>query len=136
MKVKINTIDDYFAMQSEKNAEALAKLWEIIQKASPKAEVGISYGIPIFKYHGMLVGFGGYKNHCSFFTCSGSVVNEMKKELKGYETTAGSIHFSPDSALPAALVKKIVKLRMEQNLEKSLKKKSAKKSIKKKISKK
>jgi len=36
------------------------------------------------------------------------------KELEGYETTTGTIQFTPERPLPASLVRKLVKARVRE----------------------
>jgi uncharacterized protein YdhG (YjbR/CyaY superfamily) len=81
----------------------------------PEATEVISYRIPMFKYKGMLLGFAAFQNHCSVFVTSPSVMDAFKNELKGFETSKGTIHFPVDKPLPAALIKKLVKARVAQN---------------------
>ena len=92
---------------------ALQKLRKTIKAAAPEATEVISYGIPSYKHHGYLVGFAAFKNHCSLFP--GTALNAFKKELASYETSKGTIHFTVDKPLPAALVRKLVKARVAQN---------------------
>ncbi len=61
------TIDEYLALQTETVRAALEKLRQIIKSVVPDAEEAISYQIPAFKYHGLLVGFAAFEKHCSFF---------------------------------------------------------------------
>jgi uncharacterized protein YdhG (YjbR/CyaY superfamily) len=59
----------------------------------------------------LLVSYGAAAKHCAFYP--GSIVRKFAKELKGYDTSGqGTIRFSPDKPLPAALVRKIVKARI------------------------
>ncbi len=83
----------------------------------PEATEAISYGMPAFKYKGVLVWFAAFSNHCSLFPGS-SVIEAFKNELKGFSTSKGTIHFPVDKPLPAALVKKLVKARVAQNEQK------------------
>jgi uncharacterized protein YdhG (YjbR/CyaY superfamily) len=39
----------------------------------------------------------------------------FRKELEPYDAAGGTIHFTVDDPLPAALVKKIVKVRIKEN---------------------
>ena len=63
----------------------------------------------------ILVGFAAFKNHCSFFPMSSTVLEEHRDALTGYETSKGTIRFSADDPLPVALVKKLVKARIAEN---------------------
>ena len=73
----------------------------------------MSYGIPGFRLNGkLLVSYGAATKHCAFYP--GSIVQRFKKELKNYDTSKGTIRFSADKPLPAALVRKIVKARIAQ----------------------
>src|SRR5438105_2943289 len=115
MKTSIKNIDDYIALQPQKVRVVLEKLRFTIQKAAPKAEEVISYGIPAFKYNGILVYFAAFKNHCSFFPGSKAVIAEFKEQLKLFKTSAGTIRFTLEKPLPSSLVTKIVKMRVKQN---------------------
>jgi uncharacterized protein YdhG (YjbR/CyaY superfamily) len=115
MAGKPKTIDEYLAALSEDKRGALEKLRKTIRTAAPKAEEGISYGIPAFRQNGMLVGFGATANHCAFYLMSATTVDAHKEELEGYDTSKGTIRFPPDQPLPAALVRKLVRARMAEN---------------------
>ena len=92
---------------------ALEKLRKEIKAAAPKAEECISYGVPGFRLNGRLVAsYAASAKHCAFYP--GSIVQQFKKELKGYDTAKGTIRFTPDEPLPATLVRKIVKARIAQ----------------------
>ena len=112
---------------------ALEKLRVQIKSAAPKAEESISYGMPAYKHKGPLVYFCAFKNHCSFFPGSSSIL--MNKEgLKDFKVLKGTIQFTPEKPIPASLIKNIVKERVLQNetraalkeMNKPVKKKSAK----------
>ena len=106
---------EYLAGVPDDARAALEKLRSTIKAASPKAEEGIGWGMPMFRYHGLLVGFAAFKDHCSFFPMNATLIEDFKKELAPYVTTKGTIHFSAAKPLPAALVKEIVRARMRQN---------------------
>jgi len=108
-------VDGYLAVLPEEVRISLEKLRQTIKVAAPKAEETISYRMPAYKYHGALVFFAAFKDHCSFFPGSKSIVEIFAKELAPFEAVAGTIHFTVDHPLPQSLVKKIVKLRMKQN---------------------
>jgi len=121
MKAHATNIDEYLSLQPAKSKAALEKLHKIILSVAPDAEEVISYAMPAFKYHGMLVGFAGWKNHSGFYPWNSRTIAEFKDELKGYETSKGAIQFPLNKPIPVALVKKIVKARMKENELKSKK---------------
>jgi uncharacterized protein YdhG (YjbR/CyaY superfamily) len=125
MKTKPKTFDEYLAALYDDQRAALQRLRKIIRAAAPKAEECISYGLAAFRLNGrLLVALGAAANHCALYPGSGSTVAEFKGELKGYETTKGSIHFQPGKPLPAALVRKVVKARIAENERRGKKTKS------------
>ena len=108
-------VGEYVAGVPEPARSALNKLRAAIRSAVPRqATETISYGIPAFKYKGVLVWFAAFSNHCSLFPTA-SVIEAFKNELKGFTTSKGTIQFPTDKPLPAALVKKMVKARVAQN---------------------
>ncbi len=109
------TIDEYLEGLTAERRLALERLRKLIQAAAPQAEECISYGIPAFRWKGMLVGFGAAARHCTFYLMSSSTVPSHEAALRGYETGKGTIRFQPDSPLPAALVRKLVKARIAEN---------------------
>ena len=112
------TIDEYLALQTAPVRAALEKLRQTIKSVVPDAEEAISYQIPSFKYHGMLVGFAAFEKHCSFFVMNPTFTALFKEDLKAFKTSKGTIQFTLDKPIPTALVKKIVQARVQQNLEK------------------
>jgi uncharacterized protein YdhG (YjbR/CyaY superfamily) len=112
---KPKTIDDYLdGLPADKRA-VLEKLRKTIRAAAPEADECISYQIPAFRQNGVLVGFSAAAGHCAFYPFSGSFVDSHKAELKGYDTSKGTIRFQPDKPLPAALIRKLVKVRLAEN---------------------
>lgn len=111
------TVDEYIAGTPEPARSTLKHIRAVIKSVVPKetTEV-ISYGIPMFRYRGMLVGYGAFKEHCSLFP-TGSGVERFANELKGYRTSKGTIQFPSDEPLPDSLLKKIVKHRIKENRE-------------------
>jgi len=115
------TVDDYLAALPEEARATLEKIRKTIKTVAPKATEVISYQIPMYKYHGMLVGFAAFKDHCSFFPGANPVAT-FKDELKAYKTSKGTIRFPIGKPLPAALVKKLVKARITENEERAAEK--------------
>jgi uncharacterized protein YdhG (YjbR/CyaY superfamily) len=116
-------IDEYIAMQPDEFVSMLHELRAIIKSIVPQAIESISYMVPCFKYHYMLVGIGVTKKYCSLYTMSTTLGKTLQEELKGIKMSGTTIHFSPDELLPVELVKRIVILRMQQNEQKAMLKK-------------
>jgi uncharacterized protein YdhG (YjbR/CyaY superfamily) len=109
------TIDEYLATLSQDQRRALEVLRRTIKSAAPRAEECISYGLAAFRLDGKpLVAFGASANHCAFYPMSSSTVADHKDELKGYETSKGTIRFPVEKPLPATLVRKLVKARIAE----------------------
>jgi uncharacterized protein YdhG (YjbR/CyaY superfamily) len=120
MAAKPKTFDDYLTTLDDDKRAALEKLRQIIQAAAPQAEECISYGLAAFRLAGKpLVALGATANHCAFYLMSGSTVEAHEEELAKYDTSKGTIRFSANVPLPAALVKKLVKARVAENAERS-----------------
>jgi uncharacterized protein YdhG (YjbR/CyaY superfamily) len=111
-------VDRYLAKVPEQHRATLEKLRKTIRAAAPRASEGISYGIPAFRIEGRpFIWYAAWKNHCSLYPLSDSVLEAHAKHLKGYSTAKGTIRFAPDKPLPAAFVRDLVKMRMAETLE-------------------
>ncbi|HOX82320.1 MAG TPA: DUF1801 domain-containing protein [Chryseolinea sp.] len=109
------SIDDYIAMQPETFRATLEELRSIIKSVVPKAEELISYQVPSFKLHYILVGIGANKKYCSLYTMSPTLMKSLKKELESLTISGATLHFLPNSKLPVRIIKKIVKARVKEN---------------------
>jgi uncharacterized protein YdhG (YjbR/CyaY superfamily) len=109
------TIDQYLARVEPDQRAALEALREVIRKAAPKAEEVISYGLPAFRQNGLIIGFAASAKHCSLHPMDGHTVADFAADLAGYSTSKGTIRFTPDKPLPAALVRKIVRAKVAEN---------------------
>ena len=119
-------IDSYISEQAVDVRDRLEQIRQVVKTSAPKAEEVISYGMPAFKYHGMLVYFAAFKNHIGFYALpSGN--DAFQKELSVYKQGKGSIQFPLDKPIPLTLIKKIVKFRVKENIEKVGIKKQSKK---------
>ena len=113
-RVVPRNVDEYLADVPEPARSTLKKVRAAIRSAVPaEATECISYGMPAFKHKGVLVWFAAFSDHCSLFPTA-SVIEAFKKELKGFSTSKGTIHFPTDKPLPVALVKKLLKARVAQ----------------------
>jgi uncharacterized protein YdhG (YjbR/CyaY superfamily) len=113
---KPKTIDEYLADVNADHRDALQKLRKTIHAVAPKAEECISYGIPAFRLNRRsLVFFGAWANHCAFYPGSSATLKKLRNELRDFQTSKGTLRFSPDKPVPVALVKKLLKARIAEN---------------------
>ncbi len=119
---KASTIDEYIAYFPIETQQLMQQLRATIKAAAPEAVEVISYAMPAFKWHGILVYFAGYKSHIGFYAAP-TANTAFKKELSAYKVGKGSIQFPLDKPLPWALITRIVEFRVQQHAEKVAKKK-------------
>jgi uncharacterized protein YdhG (YjbR/CyaY superfamily) len=109
------SVDEYLERVPEPARTTLKKVRAVIRSvAPPEATEGISYGMPTFKYKGMLASFAAFSDHCSLFPGAGPTI-EFKDELKDFQTSKGTIRFAPNKPFPATLLKKLLKARIAEN---------------------
>ena len=119
------SVNEYIATADPHAKKALSDIRKTIKAVAPKAEEVISYQIPGYKYHGMLVFFAAWKNHISLYPAPWGA-ESLKKEMSAYEGSKGTIKFPLDKPMPLTLIKKMVRYRMRENEMKALFKKSVK----------
>jgi uncharacterized protein YdhG (YjbR/CyaY superfamily) len=116
LRQRSESVDDYLAAVRPDARATLNKLRKAIKAAAPEATEGISYQVPTFKLDGHpLVSYGAATAHCAFYVMSTGVLRAHAAALKRYELGKGSVQFSPEKPLPAALVTKLVKARIAEN---------------------
>ena len=116
--MKLNAdVTAYIAAQPPAQRKALKQLRSIIHKAAPKAEEVISYLMPAYKYHGMVVWFAGCTRHYALYPKS-KAITVFKHKLKDYGTSKGTIKFPLGKPLPVQLITAIVKFNVKENTAK------------------
>ena len=105
------SVDAYLRAVAPAQRAALQRLRKTIKAVVPEATEVISYGMPTLKYGKWRVHFAAFKDHCSLFM-STYLTKALKKDLAPYQTGKGTIRFTPEKPLPAALVRKLVKARL------------------------
>ena len=123
MNTEINT---YILSCPTQAQEKLNKLRDFIIQEVPQAEEVISYKMPAYKLHGMLVYFAGYEKHIGFYP-TGSGIKHFEQEIQSYKYSKGTIQFPLDQELPYDLIRRILHFRVQENELKFQLKKNEKK---------
>jgi uncharacterized protein YdhG (YjbR/CyaY superfamily) len=108
-------VDEYFSRLPPQSRAFLQRLRNTIKEAAPEAEEVLSYRIPAFSQHGILVYYAAFEDHCSLFVGSASVRRRFALELEPFAGGKGTVRFTRERPLPDELVKRIVKARIEEN---------------------
>ena len=109
-------VDEYIANAPKEAQSKLRETRAAIKSAAPKAEEGISWGVPFYKYHGVLAGFASFKNHVSFgFAAVLQSKDREMLEKKGYITGKKTIQIKFDQKVPTTAIKQILKAKAKMN---------------------
>ena len=112
-------VDSYIAGSGREARPKLKEIRKIIKSAIPKVEEGISWGVPFYKYRGVLAGFAAFKNHVSFGLWA--VLQSKDREMlgkKGYITGKKTLQIRFDQKVPATIIKQMLKARVKINKSK------------------
>ena len=113
--IKVDTVDDYIALQPAAVQKKLKEIRKAIKKAAPGAEEKISYGMPAYTLKGMLIYFAAHRNHIGLYPYP-SAMEAFREEISKYKASKGTIHFGFDQPVPLDLIYEIVRFRVEENM--------------------
>jgi len=89
-----------------------------IRAAAPEAEEVISYRMPAFRGHGILLYFAAFQRHIGLFPpVSGDA--SLERAMAPYAQEKGNLRFPLDRPIPYGLIGRIARLRVKQDREKS-----------------
>lgn len=114
MTTKFSSVEEYFASQPAEVQAMLQEMRNTIRQAAPKAQEVISYNMPAFKMHSVLVYYAAAKEHLGFYPTAAPIL-VFAAELAKYKTSKGAIQFPLDKPIPKGLIKKIVKYRLGED---------------------
>lgn len=126
-KKKFTTVNEYIKSFPEDVQFLLEVIRDTIKAAAPLAEEVISYNIPAFKFHGMLIFYSAYKNHISLSIPPSKVYEVFKYELAEYNVSKSAIQLPYGQRLPLQLITDMTKFRLNENSELAQKKAKKKK---------
>jgi uncharacterized protein YdhG (YjbR/CyaY superfamily) len=119
-------IDQYIATFPTEVQKVVQKVRRTIRDAAPDAEETISYQMPSFKQHGILVHFAAWAKHIGLYPpISGD--KTLEKAVARYAGPKGNLQFPLSEPIPYELIARIVKLRVKQDSAKAAAKRKKRK---------
>jgi uncharacterized protein YdhG (YjbR/CyaY superfamily) len=109
------SIDEYIAASAPAARPRLKAIRRLIRAAAPEAKELISYRMPAFTQHGILIYFAAFKHHIGVFPpVSGDA--KLERALEPYAGPKGNLRLPMDRPIPYTLIRRIVQLKLKQNL--------------------
>jgi uncharacterized protein YdhG (YjbR/CyaY superfamily) len=117
-KKKAKDIDEYISQFPACVQEILQEVRSTISGAAPDAKETISYMMPAFRQHGILVYFAAWEKHIGMYPpISGN--KTLERAIARYAGPKGNLQFPLDEPMPFDLIERIVKLRVKQDAAKA-----------------
>ena len=126
--LKFENVDDYIAAALPEIEPRLVQMRDAIRSVLPDAEETISYNIPAYRQHRLVViQFAGFTAHTSLtFYPTANAFAHFAEELAPYKTSKSAITFPLDEELPLELISAIAAYRLVEAEEFAARKKSGK----------
>jgi uncharacterized protein YdhG (YjbR/CyaY superfamily) len=104
-------VDGYIAAAPEGARPLLNELREAIRASAPKAEEGISYGMPSYHLHGVrLTYFQAHARHIGLYAFT--VEDARDVGLEQHMAAKSTLHFPLDQPLPTSAIKRLIEQRV------------------------
>ncbi|RFZ93083.1 DUF1801 domain-containing protein [Mucilaginibacter conchicola] len=113
---KPESADQYISSFPADIQSLLNQMRQTIKQAAPATQEVISYGMPAYKLHSVLVYFAAQSKHIGFYPGAQAIV-VFADELKNYKTSKGAIQLPLDKPLPLDLVARITQYRIGEDKE-------------------
>lgn len=111
-------IDGYISQFPADLQEILEQVRETIRHAAPDAKKTISYQMPAFKQHGILVYFAAWTKHIGLYPpITGD--KAIEKAVARYAGPKGNLQFPLYEPMPIDLIERIVRLRVKHDAAKA-----------------
>jgi uncharacterized protein YdhG (YjbR/CyaY superfamily) len=112
------TIDEYIAAFPPEIREILETIRRTVRTVAPEARETISYRMPAFDLHGILLYFAAFQKHIGLYPpLRGDA--ELEAAVAPYAGEKGNLRFPLDRPIPYDLIERIARLRVRQNLAKA-----------------
>ncbi|OGG07433.1 hypothetical protein A2872_02420 [Candidatus Gottesmanbacteria bacterium RIFCSPHIGHO2_01_FULL_42_12] len=113
---KAKDVDSYIDSSKVEARPHLKELRKLVKSTILNVDEKISWGVPFYRYHGLLVGFSAFKNHVGFGFAFVLQDNDRKiLEEKGYATGKKTIQIKFDQKVPVTAIRQILKTQAKVN---------------------
>jgi uncharacterized protein YdhG (YjbR/CyaY superfamily) len=110
-------VDAYISSLPPDAQAILQRIRSIVHKVAPQAQETISYGMPAFRLHAILLYFAAFKHHVGVYPpVSGDAA--LERAVAPYAGPKGNLRFPLDEPIPFELIERIARLRLKQDLAK------------------
>ncbi|MFM2076517.1 MAG: hypothetical protein RJA49_407 [Actinomycetota bacterium] len=110
----VAAVEAYLDSVAQPHQGTLRAVRASLRKVLPHADEGMKYGMPSFIIDGTgIAAYCAFKQHCSYFPFSGSVLDATGPLPGGVATTKGTFQFPVDRPLPMATIRILVKVRLQ-----------------------
>jgi uncharacterized protein YdhG (YjbR/CyaY superfamily) len=106
------SVDAYIASSPPEVQPILEAIRLTVRKAAPAAEERISYRMPAYFLHGVLVYFAAFKKHIGFYPPVHD--KSLQPLIARYAGPKGNLQFPLSEPIPHTLITKIVKARLKE----------------------
>lgn len=100
----------------------LKQIRSTIRQTAPEATEKLSYGLPTFLQGGVLLHYGGFKQHIGLFPPVKDA--RLQRAVARYAGAKGNLRLPLDEPIPYALIARIVKSRLRENQRRAAAKKA------------
>ncbi len=109
-------VDEYIANMPDEARAKLSETRMVVRSAVPAADESISWGVPFYKYHGLLAGFAMGNGYVSFGLVFALQPEDSKElEAKGYKTAKKTFRIRFDQKMPVSIIKRMLKSQARLN---------------------
>lgn len=111
----VAAVEAYLAAQPPAMRALLGKVRAAIRRRAPTATEGLSYRMPTFFVRGcVLLHYAGFSDHASLFGFGPTVRERLAEEIAPFQTGKGTLQFTAQRPLPAALLERILRIRLAE----------------------
>ena len=107
-------VDAYIARFPPAVRARLTRIRRAIRGAAPQASEGMSYRIPAYRQHNIIVYFAGFQKHIGLFPPARGDA-WLEKAMARYAGPKGNLKFPHDEPLPLPLIARIARHQRKQD---------------------